>query len=163
MAPTGREIVGVADMKVARGGGLLITFALGSCLGITVHDPVASVGGMLHVMLPDSRIHADKAAANPFMFVDTGVPRLFRAAYEAGAKKERLVVKVAGGASRHENEEDDHFQIGKNNFVMLRKLFWKNGILIDAHEVGGRDSRTLSLDVGSGEVLLKVNGGETQL
>lgn len=159
-----RLTVGVADMKVsARAGEVLVTYALGSCLGITVHDAVAGVGGMLHVMLPSAANHAEKARENPYMFVDTGVPLLFKSCYQLGASKERLVVKVAGGASARDNDEEDSFQIGKNNLVMLRKLFWKNGVLIQAQEVGGRLSRTLSLDVASGEVRIRSNGTDREL
>ncbi len=159
-----RLIVGMGDMKLsARLGELLITHALGSCLGVTIHDPVARVGGLLHVMLPQSSIDAAKAETHPFMFVDTGVPRLFRDAYALGARKERLVVKVAGGASSHVNEEDDYFQIGKRNVVMLRKLLWKNGALLKAEDVGGSVSRTMSLDVTTGETLLRINGVITAL
>ena len=159
-----KQIVGVADMKISKQpDDQLITYALGSCLGITIHDPVACVGGLLHVMLPLSTIDPRKASENPFMFVDTGVPRLFLDCYKIGAKKERLVVKVAGGASIHENEDNDHFQIGKRNFVMLRKLLWKNGILLKAHDVGGMYSRTMTLDVGNGNVTLKTQGDTISL
>jgi len=159
-----KHIVGVADIKLsADPEDSLITYALGSCLGITVHDSVARVGGMLHVMLPLSTIDAAKAQRNPAMFVDTGVPQLFLESYKLGAKKERLVVKVAGGASAHEREEDDRFQIGRNNMLMLRKLLWKNGVLIKAQDVGGHLSRTMSLEVGSGEVKLKVDGKHSPL
>jgi chemotaxis protein CheD len=136
----------------------LVTHALGSCLGIAVYDPVARVGGMLHVMLPLSSTDPEKAKRCPYMFVDTGVPRLFLGCYKAGAKKERLQVKVAGGACIHCNENNDFFQIGKRNFVVLRKILWQNGIMLTAHDVGGNECRTLSLDIGTGEVTVKSNG-----
>jgi chemotaxis protein CheD len=159
-----KQIVGIADMKISsQPGDVLITYALGSCLGITIYDPVAKVGGMLHVMLPLSSVNAAKAAENPMMFVDTGVPELFKACYRVGAKKERLILKVAGGASLQNNEENDQFQIGKRNFLMLRKLLWKNNVLIEAWDVGESHSRTMSLDISSGEVVLKMNSGATVL
>ncbi len=156
------KVIGVADMKVSNvPGDVLITYALGSCLGIMVHDPVAQVGGLLHVMLPDSQIDPAKAQANPHMFVDTGVPRLFKACYEMGAVKARMVVKVCGGAHQGADESADRFQIGKRNAVQLKQLLWKNGVMIKAQDVGGIQlSRTVSLDVGSGEVVVKLNGGE---
>ncbi len=144
-------------------GDIIVTHALGSCLGITVHDPVAKVGGLLHVMLPLSTLDPEKAAQNPYMFVDTGVPRLFLESYKLGAKKERLEVKVAGGASVHEDEGEDYFQIGKRNFVMLRKLLWKNGVLLKSYDVGGNSSRTMSLEIGTGTVLLKIEGKDNNL
>jgi chemotaxis protein CheD len=151
-------------MKIsAQSGDQLVTYALGSCLGIAIHDPVAHVGGLLHVMLPLSTIDPAKATENPSMFVDTGVPRLFLACYQAGAQKQRLIVKVAGGASVHSTEVNDHFQIGKRNFIMLRKLLWKNGVLLQAHDVGGTHSRTMTLAIGNGEVSLKTHGGITIL
>jgi chemotaxis protein CheD len=139
----------------------IVTYALGSCLGITVYDPVAKVGGMLHVMLPDSSLDIDRARERPYMFVDTGVPLLFRGAYAAGARKERIIVKVAGGAAIHES--NDRFQIGKRNMIKLRELLWRNGVLIKAADVGGTVSRTMRLDVDSGAVLLKINGAEANL
>ncbi len=158
------KVIGVADMKVSRTvGDVLITYALGSCLGILVHDPVAQVGGLLHVMLPDSSIDPLKAQANPAMFVDTGVPKLFKACYELGAKKERMIVKVAGGAHQGTDESADRFQIGKRNAVQLRQLLWKNGVMIKAQDVGGIQlSRTVSLEIGSGDVVIKLNGGESR-
>ena len=159
-----RHTVGVADMKVcSQPGDVLITHALGSCLGITIYDPVAKVGGMLHVMLPLSTIDSKKAAENPFMFIDTGVPRLFLESYKAGAQKQRLIVRVAGGATAKANLEEDYFQIGKRNMIMLRKLLWKNGVLLKAVDVGGNHSRTMLLDVESGVVTLRMNGVENRL
>ena len=154
-----RHIVGVADMKISsQPDDQLVTYALGSCLGIAIYDPVVKVGGMLHVMLPLSTIDTVKAAENPAMFVDTGVPRLFIECYKVGARKQRLLVKVAGCASIHGNEAEDKFQIGKRNFVMFRKLLWKNGVLLQAHDVGGTHSRTMTLDIGNGNVTVKTQG-----
>lgn len=141
----------------------LITYALGSCLGIVAYDPVAKVGGMLHVMLPLSSVNPAKAKDNPFMFVDTGVPELFRACYKAGAVKQRLIVKVAGGASTQQKDSEDQFQIGKRNFLMLRKLLWKNNVLIESFDVGDKHSRTMSLDIETGDVTLKIQNKEVKL
>ncbi|MBS1792381.1 MAG: chemotaxis protein CheD [Acidobacteria bacterium] len=159
-----KQIIGIADMKISsRSDDILITYALGSCLGITIFDPIAKVGGLLHVMLPASIVNPAKAANNPYMFVDTGVPELFKACYKAGAKKERLVLKVAGGASLQNNEDSDQFQIGKRNFLMLRKLLWKNNVLIKAHDVGENFSRTMLLEMSTGNVILKINNETTIL
>ena len=159
-----KHTIGIADMKVSSApGDTLITYALGSCLGITVYDPVARVGGMIHIMLPNSAVSPDKAKSNPLMFVDTGVPELFRTCYKAGAKKERIVLKVAGGASTQNNPEEDQFQIGKRNFLMLRKLLWKNNVLIKSWDVGETHSRTMSLELETGRVTLKINNQESEL
>ncbi len=163
--PAADKVIGIADMAVSdTSADRLVTYALGSCLGVCVHDPVAGVGGMLHVMLPSSDIDPQKAQRNPCMFVDTGVPELFRAAYRAGAQKERLVVKVVGGAASGEGDQPDNFQVGKRNVLTLKKLLWKNGVILRAEDVGGqRVSRTVFLQVGTGEVLVKANGREATL
>jgi chemotaxis protein CheD len=151
--------VGMADMKVsADPDAALITHALGSCLGITLYDPVVRVGGMLHAMLPDSTIDAVKAEMNPAMFVDTGVPRLFRACYELGAEKSRIQVKVAGGSTIRTARSEDYFRIGERNFVALRKLLWRNNVLLKSYDVGGTRSRTLTLDLKDGDVVVRSDG-----
>ncbi len=158
-----KEVIGIAEMKISsRPDDVLITYALGSCLGIAIYDAEAKVGGLLHSMLPLSTANPAKAAANPLLYVDTGVPELFKACYKAGAKRERLTLKVAGGAALHLGT-DDQFQIGKRNFLMLRKLLWKNNILIKAQDVGENYSRTMSLEIATGEVLLKINNQERKL
>lgn len=155
-------IVDIADLAVsADPAATIITYSLGSCIGLTIWDPVARAGGMLHYMLPESSLSPDKAAARPGMFADTGIPKLFRALYELGANKKRLVIKVAGGSSLLDDKGT--FNIGKRNYVMLRKIFWKNGVLIDSEHVGGSISRTLRLNVQSGRVTIKTRDGEATL
>lgn len=154
-----RHVVGLADIKLSTNGcDSLITYALGSCLGITIYDPITRVGALLHIMLPDSSIDPAKAQQNPWMFVDTGFPKMIDDCVAAGARKERMILKVAGGACAHGNPDADYFQIGKRNFVMLRKLLWQRGLLLKAYDVGGSHSRTMSLDLVNGEVQLKTGG-----
>ena len=153
-----KYIVGVADMKMAsQEGDIIVTHALGSCLGITIHDAAAEVGGILHVMMPLSSTNPDKAKTNPCMFVDTGIPAFFREAYAAGAQKSRLVVTVAGGANV-QNVGNDSFAIGKRNYTILKKILWKNGVMIAAEDVGGSHARTMYLEIGSGRVWLSTAG-----
>lgn len=155
-------VVGVADMKLSnRRGDIVVTHALGSCLGIALHDPVACVGGIFHVMLPTSSACPEKAATHPLMFVDTGTPLFFKQAYSLGAMKGNMVIKVAGGAALATG--DDFFAIGKRNSVMLRKLLWKNDVLIAKEDVGGSISRTLYLEVGTGRTWLHSHGQEWEL
>jgi chemotaxis protein CheD len=136
----------------------IITYALGSCLGITIYDPMAHVGAMVHVMLPSSSIDPVKAAINPCMFVDTGVKNLFLESYKAGAQRNRLIVVAAGGACANGLEQDDYFQIGKRNVTVLRSLLWKNGIILKNCDFGGNLARTMSLDVATGKVMIRING-----
>ena len=139
----------------------LVTHSLGSCIGVAIWDQDTQVGGMIHYMLPESSLSPEKAKSKPAMFADTGIPALFRAAYAAGANKKQLVVKVAGGSSLL--DDNGTFNIGKRNYVMLRKLFWKNNILISAEDVGGSLSRTLRLDVGTGRVTIRSRNVEVEL
>jgi chemotaxis protein CheD len=157
--------VGMADMIISRDPGEhLVTYALGSCLGVSVHDPVVGVGGLLHVMLPSGALDPDRARRNPFMFVDTGVPELFRACYRAGAARERMVIKVAGASGGLMDQADDHFQVGRRNMLTLRKLLWKNGIILRAEDVGGHlTSRTMTLEIATGSVRIWANGRDLLL
>lgn len=143
-------------------GDLMVTHALGSCLGVAVHDPHAHVGGILHVMMPVSSINPEKAKANPYMFVDTSLPAFFKTLYSMGANKKNLVVKVAGGANVQSNGTD-RFAIGKRNYIMLKKVFWKNNVLIDAEDVGGTKARTMYMEIGTGRVWLSNAGAEWDL
>ena len=155
-------VVDIADCQVSDDpAGQLVTYSLGSCIGVAIWDPEAHVGGMIHYMLPESSLSPEKAKANPAMFADTGLPVLFKSAYALGAVKKRLVVKVAGGSSLL--DDNGTFNIGKRNYAALRKIFWKNGILIDAEHVGQQLSRTMRLEVGSGRTTIKMRGEEVQL
>lgn len=158
-----KHVVGVADMKISsQPGDLIVTHALGSCLGVAVHDPAANVGGMLHVMLPQASLNPDKAQANPFMFVDTALPAFFNALWAAGAVKGRTAVVVAGGSNLN-GGETDRFAIGKRNYMTLRKMLWRNGIMIAAEDVGGSVPRTLYLEIGSGRAWFATGGQEHEL
>lgn len=151
------HVVGVADMAVLKGPNAeIITHALGSCIGVTIYDPTTKVGGLLHFMLPDSKINDEKAINTPAMFADTGIPILFKKAYELGAKKENLIVCAAGGAEVL--SDGGHFKIGSRNRTVLRKIFWKNNVLLSADDTGGNNSRTLHLSLADGTVTVRNRG-----
>lgn len=152
-----KVIIGIAELAVSNNtSATLTTYSLGSCLGITIYDPVVKVGGLLHIMLPDSRIDSAKAAAQPAMFVDSGVPALFRAAYKLGADKHRVQICVAGGAQIMDNS--GYFNIGKRNYEALTKMLNEHGLRIHAEQVGGMVNRTMYLNLATGDVRLKVSG-----
>ena len=158
----GKIVVGVGDLVVCKDPtALLVTYALGSCIGVTVYDPVAKVGGLLHFMLPSADLNKDKAAANPAMFGDSGIPLLFKSCYDLGAVKGRLIVCAAGGAEVL--SDDGHFKIGSRNRTLIRKIFWKNNILIAGDETGGTNSRTLSMRMADGTTIVRTQGSERVL
>jgi chemotaxis protein CheD len=160
--PDSRIVVGVADVQVARDPGKsIVTYALGSCIGVTLWDPVAMVGGMLHFMLPDGSQSPERAAACPAMFADTGVPLLFQRAMRLGAEPRRSVLCAAGGAEIL--AEDGHFRIGARNRTFLRKLFWRNSALLVGDDTGGAHSRMLTLSLKDGTVTVRSQGKEAIL
>ena len=141
---------------------LLVTYSLGSCIAVIIFDPVASVGGMLHYMLPESSLDPEKAKKNPCMFADTGITRLFKSSYLMGARKENIVVKTVGGAQML--DPNGLFNIGKRNYLAMRKIFWKNNVAIAAEHVGGEINRTVRLEMDTGRVILKVGSeGEIEI
>lgn len=147
-----RHVVLVGDMKVGEKQDLIVTHALGSCLGLMIYDPLVKVGGLLHAMLPLSKINPEKASANPYMFVDTGVPALFKAVYSMGGQKARLTVKAAGCGQPLGNNE--MFRIGERNYTILKKLLWKNNVLLESEDVGGTASRTVHFEISTGQVVI---------
>ncbi len=156
-------IVGVGDMKVSNNPqAVLATYSLGSCIGVAIYDHTAKVGGLLHYMLPESSLDAAKAKKNPYMFGDSGIPLLFKSTYRLGAKKNRMKVMVLGGAQIL--DQNGLFNIGKRNHTIVRKMFWKNNVMVNYEAVGGTVNRTIKLAVDSGEAWLKVSGeGAKQL
>lgn len=156
-----RVVVGIADLAVSNNPSVtLTTYSLGSCVAVAIYDPVVRAGGLLHIMLPDSSIDRQKGIAQPGMFVDTGVPALFRSAYQLGAEKQRMRIAITGGAQIMDSS--GYFNIGKRNYESLMQLFQKHGLRVTAEQVGGLVNRTVYLNLGTGEVRLKVSGQPTE-
>ncbi len=151
-------IVGISDCKATRDAeAVLVTYALGSCIAVAMHDPVSKATGLLHYMLPESGIDTQKAEENPYMFADTGIPRLIDAVKAAGGDGKRVIVQLAGGAQVLDSQ--GVFQIGKRNYLAARRILWKAGILIAGEAVGGEVSRTTRLEVGTGRLWVREGGG----
>ncbi|MDR0307229.1 MAG: chemotaxis protein CheD [Chitinispirillales bacterium] len=155
--------VGISDMTIStKADELIITYSLGSCLGVTVYDPQTCVGGMVHCQLPNcSTEDKTKAINNPAMFVDTGVSLLFQKFFEAGGNRSRMIVKAAGCAAIL--DQNGFFRIGERNVTLFRKLLWKNGILLKGSETGGDISRTLVLEMATGRTLIRSKGEEREI
>jgi chemotaxis protein CheD len=151
--------VGIADCRVSGDPqASLVTHALGSCIAVAIHDAQANVGGLLHFMLPESSI--DKEQARPLMFADTGIPELFHAACALGADKKRITVRLVGGAQVA--DPNGIFNIGKRNHLACKRILWASGVVIRGEEVGGSISRTVRLEVGSGNLWWSHGGGPQQ-
>jgi chemotaxis protein CheD len=150
-----RVVVGVGDMAVSNNDMVtLSTYALGSCVGVIAYDPVAHAGGILHLMLPDSRISPDKAAKQPAMFANTGLPMLFKALIGVRADPSRLHIFLAGGASVLNGA--DPFKIGERNSVAVLQYLKANGCPIVGQDLGGSVNRTVHLEIAGGCVTLKL-------
>lgn len=157
-------IVGVGGLAVSNNEGVVLTtYSLGSCLGVTLYDPIVRAGGLLHAMLPDSAINPEKALVQPAMFVDTGISALFRAVYELRGDKHRMQICVAGGSQFL--DKSGVFNIGQRNFACLSDILQRHGLNIDAQDVGGLASRTIHLHLDTGTVRMKrsVDAGEVDL
>jgi len=155
-------VIGISDLHYTKDpSAILVTYSLGSCIGLTLYDAHAGVGGMLHAMMPLSTADPVKAASKPAMYTDTGVTYLLQAMFDRGATRRNLVAKVAGAASSLDGT--GLFRIGERNFMVVRKILWKNDILIAGEDVGGNTARTLVLEMATGRTLVKSNGGTKEL
>lgn len=151
--------ISISDARVsADPEDVLVTYSLGSCIGLTLYDPKTQVGGMLHFQLPTSTLDAERAKKNPLMFADTGFAHLLGELTANGAEKRRLKVRMAGAAQMLNDSK--LFDIGRRNHAAMRKLLWQHGMFIDAEHVGGSVPRTMYLALADGSVTLKM-GGET--
>ena len=147
-------VIGVGDGGVSGDPeAVLVTYALGSCIAVMLHDPVAHVAGMVHYMLPESSDCRPERELRPCKFADTAIPLLLQAALAKGADKRRLLVYAAGGAQIM--NDNSGFNIGKRNCLALRKALWKFGLITHAEDTGGSLVRTVRLEVGSGRVWLQ--------
>jgi chemotaxis protein CheD len=153
------QVVGIGELVVSNAGdGLITTHAIGSCIAVCIFDPVAGVAGMLHFLLPESRVNPARARQEPGVFADTGIPLLFQTAYEYGLSKRRVVVKLVGGAEMAADSISTTFTTGRRNALAARNLLWRNGVFVAAEDVGGDRARSLQLSVRDGR--LRVYSGE---
>ena len=149
-----RVIVGVGEMGVSNNPSItLSTYALGSCVAVIAYDPISKGGGLLHMMLPESQISPEKAIAQPAMFADTGLPLLFRSLDGVKVDPSRLLLFVAGGASVLCS--NDTFKIGERNIRATADYLSQHGFVVRHSAVGGTINRTVHLNLGTSEVILK--------
>lgn len=146
-------VVGLGEGRVAQAPAALSTVALGSCIAVVAWDWKLKAGGLAHVMLPDSSIDPARAAAHPYVFADSGLPHLLRALIARGAAKKRLSWCLAGGATMMAGPAP--FETGRRNALALRKVFRKLGLFIEEEDLGGTESRSLRLDLHSGQILVR--------
>lgn len=149
--------VGIADMKLARREGTLITFALGSCIGITLYDPVIQLAALIHIMLPEAS--APGGEPNPFKFADTGIRETLRKMEVFGGQRNRYQCKIAGGAKMFELTNGSGIgNIGERNIQSVKRILRAEHICIMKEDVGSNYARTMLIDVTDGSVRIRTAG-----
>ena len=156
-------VVGMADLNVGKDGDVLVTYGLGSCVGLVLYDAASKIGGMAHIMLPSSSINTDvKSRAK---FADTAIEEVIKKIRDMGVPKSRLKAKIAGGASMFTASSGSPLIIkaGQNNIDAVTKILAKEGIPIIAKDVGGNKGRTIKFDMSNGQLSINMVGQSSKI
>lgn len=152
-------IVGISELGVSKNPqDTIITYSLGSCLGVSIYDPNAKVGGMVHCMLPTSLLDPVRAKSNPCMFIDTGISLLIQELTGLGASRESMIIKAAGASSIF--DEKGIFKIGERNYLAFKNIMTKMYLSAAAEDVRGNLSRTMTLYLTNGTTTVRSSGKE---
>jgi chemotaxis protein CheD len=152
-------VLGIGDLGVTATAGTAIkTYALGSCVAIIFLDPKTRCVGMAHVALPDSGINPEMRRKRIGYFADSAIPALLEAMVQAGTHPSArgVMTKLVGGATIMDNNQT--FNIGKRNLLAIKKILWTRGMGALAEDTGGNFSRTVSVPVDTGEVIISCPG-----
>lgn len=155
--------VGIADFKAAKAPSRIITLGLGSCVGITLYDPATKIGGLVHVMLPDSSQFKNRT--NLAKYADTGISLLLDELLKMGARRFSIQAKLAGGAQmfNFSPKAGSTLNIGMRNVEMSKKILKKLGIKILGEDTGGNYGRTMILDTTTGDVTIRSVGSPLRI
>ncbi len=149
--------IGIADLNVGKSPDILVTLGLGSCVGIALYDKVTKIGGLAHIMLPDSK--QARAGQNPAKFADTAIPMLIEKMERAGASRSRIVAKIAGGAQMFSfSDKNLQLSIGKRNVEAVKKVLASEKIPLVAEDTGGNHGRSVELHTDTGKFIVKTVG-----
>ena len=150
-----KQKVGIADMKMLQGEGILVTYALGSCIGLCFHDPRLRLGALLHIMLP---LNMEAGRTHPLKYADTGIKETLKQMEARGAIRSRMTVKIAGGAKMFEVSGGGLGNIGQRNIESVRTILKRENIRLIGEHTGGTVARTLLFDVASGQGCIRCYG-----
>ena len=150
-----KQIVGIADMKLARNTGMLITYALGSCIGVCLYDPRLKLAALVHIMLP---LNMEAGRKTPYKYADTGIRETLREMERQGAARSRVVAKIAGGAKMFDIGGGSLGNIGQRNIDSVRMVLKREGVRLAAEDVGGTAARTLLFDPATGQGCIRSYG-----
>lgn len=149
-------VVGIADMKMTKNDGMLVTYALGSCIGICFYDPAIKLAALLHIMLP---LNMETNRTSPLKYADTGIRMTLKKMEEQGGRRSRIVTKIAGGARMFDVGGNGALgNIGQRNIESVHMVLKREGIRLLREDVGGTTARTLLFDVNSGQVCVRSYG-----
>lgn len=149
--------VGMAEMRIARSPDILATYGIGSCVIVAMYDPKTKIGGVAHIMLPDSTGIAQERL-NPRKFADTAVPLLFQTLSHAGCFKSRVISKIVGGAEMFPPNENLTSNIGTLNTCSAIEALKKLRIPILAKDIGGRSGRSIEMNLDTGRISVTILG-----
>lgn len=152
--------IGISDLNTAKAPDILVTYALGSCVGICLYDPQTSIAGLSHIMLPSSREVAG-AAANRFKFADTAITELLARMERQGGQPRRITAKIAGGAQMFAGSSGS-FNIGERNVAAVKQVLNALRIPIVAQETGSNYGRTVFFDAQTGVMEIRAATRETK-
>ena len=137
------------------------TYALGSCVAVMIFDVSKHIAGMVHVALPESSVDPEKARRQPGYFADIGVSVMIEEMKRKGALRQHIWVKLAGGATIM--DPNGIFDIGKRNVLAIKRALWRSALGPIAEDTGGTTSRTVTMDVTEGRILLTAAGRQWSL
>ena len=149
--------VGMADMKIAKSPEVLTTLGLGSCVGIVIYDASLKIGGLAHIMLPDS--NKIRNNTNQYKFADTAISDMLDKLISEGVKHKNLVAKIAGGAQMFDFKNvDEEMRIGTRNVNAVVKILNENKIPIVSSDTGNNYGRTIEFCTSTGVLKIKTVG-----
>ncbi len=150
-----KSVIGIADMKMAQHTGMLVTYALGSCIGICLYDQKVKLGALIHIMLP---LNMETGRTNTMKYADTGIRNTIKMMEAKGASRTRITAKIAGGAKMFEIPGGSFGNIGQRNIESVHMILKMEGIKLLREEVGGTIARTLLFDVSNGMGCVRCHG-----
>jgi len=152
-------VIGISDQKTSRSPDTLVTYALGSCVGISLFDPKSNIGGLAHIMLPDSKMITNPQSLDRMKFADTAIEDMLDRMVEIGASRKNIFAKIIGGANMFKATGTSTFAtIGLRNIEAVRNELERLGIPIVGEDVGKDFGRTVYFDLKTGKISVQSLG-----
>ncbi len=153
----GKVIIGIGEYKVSENSEALVTLGLGSCVGVCIRDKHSSVGGMIHVMLPEAK---DDSNAKLSKYAYPGIKLMVDDMIKRGARQAHMTAKIAGGAAMFETKS---FDVGKRNVEKVKAVLKDLGISLESEDTGGNRARSIEYHIREGDLFIKKVGGKEKI